>query len=81
MFSQKIHKSKDILKGIQENSSEHILVPMPFGLMGRPINGDVNFVTQGISKLLEKILKPLVLHQKSYIRDEFDFANKIPRNV
>ena len=77
----KIHKSKEILKKIQENPSEYVQMQMPDDLKGRPINGDVNSVTQGLSKLLEKILKPLVLHQKSYIRDEFDFVNKIPRKV
>ena len=77
----KIHKSKEILKRIRTEPSDHIKMPMPNDLKGRPINGDVNSVTHGLSKLLEKILKPLVSHQRSFIKDEFDFVDKIPRKV
>ena len=77
----KIHKSKAILDRIRELPSDYIQMPLPDDLKGRPINGDVNSVTQGLSKLLEKILKPLVPQMKSFIKDEFDFVNKIPRKV
>ena len=77
----KIHKSKEILKRIQAEPSDHIKMTMPNDLKGRPINGDVNSVTNGLSKLLEKILKPLVPHLRTFIKDEFDFVDKIPRKV
>ena len=77
----KIHKSKAILDRIREAPSDYIQMPLPDDLKGRPINGDVNSVTHGLSKLLEKILKPLVPQMKSFIKDEFDFVNKIPRKV
>ena len=77
----KIHKSEEILKKIHEELSEYIQMPLPDDLKGRPINGDVNSVTHGLSKLLEKILKPLVVNLKSYIKDEFDFVEKLPRKV
>ena len=56
-------------------------MPMPKDLKGRPINGDVKSVTQGLSKLMDKILKPLVVHLKTFIKDEFDFIRKFPKNV
>ena len=54
---------------------------MPKDLKGRSINGDVKSVTQGLSKLLDNILKPLVVHLKTFIKDEFDFIRKFPKNV
>ena len=54
---------------------------MPSDLKGRPINGDVKSVTQGLSKLIEKVLKPLVSQLKTFIKDEFDFIRKIPQKV
>ena len=77
----KIHKSKEILRRIQMQPSDHIKMTMPDDLKGRPINGDVNSVTHGLSKLLEKILKPLVPQLRTFIKDEFDFVDKIPRKV
>ena len=77
----KIHKSTDILKEINERPSDYVHMAMPDELKARPINGDVRSVTQGLSKLMEKILKPLVLHLKTFIKDEFDFIKKIPKRV
>ena len=77
----KIHKSKVILDRIREAPSDYIQMDLPDDLKGRPINGDVNSVTHGLSSLLEKILKPLVPKMKSFIKDEFDFVDKIPRKV
>ena len=77
----KIHKSKDILTQINVNPMEYMQMPFPKDLKGRPINGDVKSVTQGISKMVEKILKPLVPHLKTFIKDEFDFIRKLPREV
>ena len=54
---------------------------MPPSLKGRPINGGVNAVTQGASKLLEKILNPLVPNLRTYVKDEWDFLRKFPGNI
>ena len=43
--------------------------------------GDVNSVTQGLSKLIDKILKPLVTHLRTFLKDEFDFLRKFPKQV
>ena len=55
----KIHKSKDILTRVNVNPMEYMHMPFPKDLKGRIINGDVKSVTQGISKMVEKILKQL----------------------
>ena len=77
----KIHKCQSILDQISHDCQDYMHVSFPNDLKGRPINGDVNSVTQGLSKLLDKILKPLVTHSKTYIKDEFDFLRKFPRKV
>ena len=77
----KIHKCKEILDFISHNKEEFISIPYPDSLKGRPINGDVNSVTHGLSKLIEKILKPLVMYLKTYIKDEYDFLRKFPKEI
>lgn len=77
----KTHKCKSILDHISQSHQEYISLGFPNDLKGRPINGDVNSVTQGLSKLMDKILKPLVTHLQSFIKDEFDFLRKFPREV
>ena len=77
----KIHKCKTILDHISKSNHEYLKIPFPTDLKGRPICGDVNSVTQGLSKLMDKILKPLVTHLKSFIKDEFDFLRKFPRTI
>ena len=77
----KIHKSKQILHHITQYGNEYVTMPFPEDLKGRPINGDVNSVTHGLSKLMDKILNPLVVHLKTFIKDEFDFVRKFPKNI
>ena len=77
----KINKCKQIIDEIHVRQSEYIHMPMPDDLTGRPIVGGSKSVTKGISKLLEKILTPLVSQLKTFIKDELDFLNKFPRNI
>ena len=77
----KIHKSNEILQHVAQMSEEYVQLPFPQDLKGRPINGDVNSVTQGLSKLMDKILNPLVAHLQTFIKDEYDFLRKFPKNV
>ena len=53
----------------------------PSSLKGRPIIAGPNSPTQRLSSLLEKILTPLVPKLKSYIKDDWDFLKKLPRNL
>ena len=77
----KIHKCQDILEYISQHDKEYVHLAFPRNLKGRPINGDVNSVTQGLSKLIDKILNPLVTHLRAFIKDEFDFLRKFPKKV
>ena len=77
----KIHKSKQILEYIEREGAEYVSMSFPEDLKGRPINGDVQSVTHGLSKLLDKILNPLVVHLKTFIKDEYDFLRKFPKQI
>ena len=77
----KIHKSSEVARQIKHQRSEYIHMQYPTDLKSRPINRDVKSVTQGLRKLIEKILGPLVVHLKTYIKDEFDFIRKFPTKV
>ena len=54
---------------------------MPESLKSRPICGGPKAVTQGASKLLDRILSPLVPNMRSYIKDEWDFVRSLPKAV
>ena len=77
----KINKCKEVIRKIRSEQSEYVEMDMPKSLKGRPICGGPNAVTQGASKLLDKILSPLVPHLKSYIKDEWDFVRNFPKKV
>ena len=53
----------------------------PNSLKGRPIIAGPNSPTQRLISLPEKILTPLVPKLKSYIKDDWDFLKKLPRNL
>ena len=77
----KINKSKTILEKIGNTTDECVQLAMPEDLTSRPIVSGPKSVTKGLSQLLEKILTPLVSHQKTFIKNELDFLRKFPRNV
>ena len=77
----KISKCKEILTKIETEDNEYIHMDMPETLKGRPINAGTHSITKGCSKLLDKILTPLVSKQKSYIKDEWDFLRKFPHKI
>lgn len=77
----KIHKSKLIESAIITQNSEVINIFEPNDLKVRPIVGGPKCPTRRLSKLLDILLKPILKHIKSYIRDSVDFLNKCPREV
>ena len=77
----KINKCQEIIRKIHSEQTEYVEMNMPSTLKGRPICGGPDAVTQGASKLLDKILSPLVPHLKSYIKDEWDFVRRFPKKV
>jgi hypothetical protein len=77
----KINKSLTILHEISNTQQHYLQIPMPPDLKSRPIVSGPKSVTKGISKLLEKILTPLVAVLRSYIKNEGDFLRKFPKNI
>ena len=74
----KIHKSKEIEKIMEERPADHLKMPEPPNISGRPIVGGPNCPTNKLSNL---ILKPLVFKVRSYVKDSFHFLEMLPRNV
>ena len=77
----KIHKSKIIIEKIKNHNNIYLEMAPPDDLKGRPIIAGPNSPTQHLSKLLEKILSPLVPYIKSYIKDDWDFLRKLPSSI
>ena len=77
----KVHKSKLIAKEIENQNSEVIVCTETLDLKVRPIVAGVNCPTRNLSELLDQILKPLLKHVKSYLKDTIDFLNKFNRKV
>jgi len=77
----KIHKSKCIMKAIEEQQSSYIETLRPCDLKFRPIVAGPCNATHRLSKLIDFILKPFTRFIPSYIRDDIDFLNKLPRKV
>ena len=72
----KVHKSDVITKATEEQNSEYIRVHEPEDLTLRPIVASPNCPTKRLSTFIDTIIKPLVLHIKSYIRDSIHFLQK-----
>ena len=77
----KINKSKEILEKVRSSAGDYIEMEMPADLTSRPIVSGPKSVTKGLSKLLEKILTPIVFHLKTFIKDGRDFLRKFPANI
>ena len=77
----KIHKSKQITSAITKQKSEYIQLPRPTDLKFRPIVAGPVCPTHRLSNLIDIILQPYLKHVKSYVRDDIDFLNFIPKTV
>ena len=77
----KINKCQEIQVEIEKLDEIYIQMEPPNSLKGYPLIAGPNSSTQRLSSLLEKILTPLVTKLKSYIKDDLDFLNKLPRNL
>ena len=77
----KVHKCQKILDIAASSSEEYIHIPCPPDLKGRPIIAGPQSPTQRLSELVEKILSPLVPLLKSYVKDDWDFINRLPRTT
>ena len=78
----KVHKCKTILEEIERNPREIIILPggAP-DLKGRPIVAGTHSPTRNLGDLIGKILSPIVISQKTYIKDDWDYIKKLPRKI
>ena len=74
----KVHKSKIIQEAIQVHNSEYIKIYEPPDLTLRPIVAGPNCPTRRLNSLGDILLKPFLIHIKSYIKDNLDFLENIP---
>ena len=77
----KIHRSEQIKKAVQENPLKYIEVQQPDDLPVRPIVVGPNCVTSHLSNFLDVLLKPFLKYMKSYVCDDIEFLNKVPKNT
>lgn len=77
----KIHKSKTITDAIKVQQAEYVTVFQPTDLKFRPIVGGPNSSTQRLSHLLDLILKPVCPEVPSFIRDDIDFLQHLPKTT
>ena len=75
----KAHKSKQINETIQQQNKEYIEIHEPDDLTMRPRVGGPNRATRPLSQLIDMILKPFLIHIKSYVEDNLDFLRKYSR--
>ena len=69
------------LEEIEKSNEISIQMEPPNSLKGRPIIAGPKSPSQRLSSILEKILTPLVPKLRSYIKDDWDFFKKLPRNL
>lgn len=78
----KLHKSKLITEACKTMNSNYInLGYMPKDLKSRPIVNSINVPTSRLSHFFDTFLKPIVSLNTGYIKDSFDFLNKLPKIV
>ena len=73
----KAHKSKEIDEAIQQQNKEYVEIHEPDDLNMRTIVGGPNCPTRPFTQLIDIILKPFLIHIKSY--NNLDFLRKCSR--
>ena len=77
----KINKCKTLKDIIITSNSEYIKTDPPESLKGRPIVAGPESPTKHLCQLIDRILSPIVPCQVSYIKDDWDFVRKLPKQV
>lgn len=77
----KIHKSKKLKDWLEKINLRYIKLPQPGDLKLRLKVAGPSFPTQRLSNLIDIILKPLCNTIPSFIRDDMDFLNHLPKTV
>ncbi|CAG2209848.1 unnamed protein product [Mytilus edulis] len=77
----KIHKSNVIRESCKNSKSECVNIPHPNDLKLRPIVAGPSCETHRLSNFLDILLKPILKHIPSFVRDDLDMLNHLPRTV
>ena len=77
----KVHKSKIITNLVEEKSVEYLKIENPPEIPSRPIVAGPNSPTHRLSIFLDTILRPLTEKVTSYVRDDMDFLNYLPKKT
>ena len=75
----KIHKCKSIQEAIVLANDDYIEIYQPDDLKGRPIISGPESPTQRLSCIIETLLKPIVPHLITYIKDDWKFIQFLHR--
>ena len=75
----KIRKSKLIPNAIKEQQKQYVHISEPSDLKLRPIVAGPICPTKPLSNFSNILLKPFLLHVKSYVKDNLDFLSKCSR--
>ena len=76
-----VHKSRSIIAETLIAKSKFIDVNRPHDLTFRPLVGGPICPTNHLSNFIDILIKPLVIHVKSHLRDGIEFLHKLLRNV
>ena len=77
----KVHKSKIIGNTVKNNIAEVTELQNPQDRIFRPIAVGPNCATSRLSDFIDIILKPFLPKVKSYITDDFELLNPIPKEL
>ena len=77
----KIHKNERVLEEISMCNNIYLEMTPPIDLKARPIVAGPISATSRLSKMIDKLLSPLVQNLKSYIKDDLDLIRKLPSNI
>ena len=75
----KIHKSMSIKEAIEKRN--YVTILRPHDLKFRPIIGGTEAPPGRLSHLIDVVIKPIVPLTPSYVHDDLDLLNKLPRNA
>ena len=75
----KIHKCPKINDKVQNTNSYYVEIKFPIDLSSRPIVSQCHFILKPLDILITKLLKPLQTLVRSYIKDSFDFIQKLSK--
>ena len=77
----KIHKSREKSEQCKTNENTYIEISVTEGMNFRTIVAGPENETHRLSTFINILLKPMVKHVKSFIRDSTDFLNHLPKTV